>query len=519
MSEEDLTRTEEEAWIGREVGGKYRILQLVGRGGMGSVYEAENLALGKRVALKFIDAESARNTDGLQRFEREARAAGTIESAHIVQVFDVGELDDGRPYIVMELLRGENLGARMQRLGRLSAAEVVHVAVQVLRGLHRAHEKGIIHRDLKPENIFLVETDGDPMFAKIVDFGISKFMRRSKVLDRSTITQQGVVLGTPFYMAPEQARSVADLDERADLWSVGAILYECLAGRRPFTGETYEQVIIAICTTPAPDLLDLAPDVPPPLAQVVMRALAQQRDKRYASARDFLTALQTAVPDLVGAVPASFDPTTTRAVPAASIARDEPRTDVSWSSVGNRVAAGTSLPSGKSRNTKLALVGGTTALLAFGVTVAIMTHMKRTDPDASLVQNHLPIQVVASADPLPAMATASPTSAASATATVSLRIETSAPGAVVRVDGEPATDGLLRGALGGVHTVTVSAPGFEKQEREVVLQEGVKSIRIDLAKAPSSGVQRPVKEAKTPRPPASESGSLTGGLELKTDIP
>jgi hypothetical protein len=150
-----------------------------------------------------------------------------------------------------------------------------------------------------------------------------------------------------------------------------------------------------------------------------------------------------------------------------------------------------------------------------------MTHM-RNNPDASLVQNQVPMQLATSADPLLATtaAVASATAAASApAATVSLRIETSAPGAVVRVDGEPATDGLLRGALGDVHTVTVSAPGFQQEEREVVIREGMKAIRFDLLKAPSSEVRRPEQGGKTPRPPTSESGSLTGGLELKTDIP
>src|SRR6266542_5014520 len=281
-----------EAVPGQIVGGKWRIVALIGRGGMGAVYEGQNISIGKKVALKFIDAEFARQPDVASRFQREAEAASLVESAHIVHIFDSGVTDTGIPYIVMELLRGEDLRARLRRFGRLPHQEAVHIVAQTLRGLHRAHEAGIVHRDLKPDNIFLVDRDDDALFAKIVDFGISKMTRRSGEVGTGTLTRQGVVLGTPYYMSPEQAQALPNLDVRTDLWSVGAILYECLAGRPPHLGDTYEQIIISICTTDAPDLRSIDPTVPAPLAAVVHRALTRDKARRYQSAKEMLEALE-----------------------------------------------------------------------------------------------------------------------------------------------------------------------------------------------------------------------------------
>jgi tRNA A-37 threonylcarbamoyl transferase component Bud32 len=294
MSTADQANRPPEVEPGQVVGGKWRVGPLIGRGGMGAVYEGTNTAIGKKVALKFIDAEFARNVDIANRFQREAESASLVESAHIVHIFDSGATDTGIPYIVMELLRGEDLRGRINRLGRLPTEEAVHVVAQTLRGLHRAHEAGIVHRDLKPDNIFLVDRDDDPLFAKIVDFGISKIMRRpgEAAGNPGTLTRQGVVLGTPSYMSPEQAQAFADLDLRTDLWSVGAILFECLGGRPPHLGDAYEQIIISICTTDSPDIRSLDPNVPAPLAEFVARALERDRARRFQTAKEMLEALQ-----------------------------------------------------------------------------------------------------------------------------------------------------------------------------------------------------------------------------------
>ncbi len=284
-----------EAIIGKTISDRYRITALIGSGGMGAVYEAEHTGIGKRVAIKFLTREAAKENTVASRFAREARAASAIESEHIVTVFDAGT-DDNLPYIAMELLRGEDFGARLRRLGRVPQEDAVHIVAQVLRGLADAHEAGIIHRDLKPDNVFLVDKRGDPSFVKIVDFGVSKFDRPGMSTAPLALTQKGTVVGTPYYMAPEQAQAAPDLDARADLFSVGAMLFEALAGRPPHTGSTYEAVIVSICMNDSPDLRTLVPEISPGLARFVARALSRDRKSRFSSARQMLVALAEFAP-------------------------------------------------------------------------------------------------------------------------------------------------------------------------------------------------------------------------------
>ena len=283
-----------EKLVGRTVAGRYKVTKLIGLGGMGAVYEGEHLGIGKKVALKFVDREFAHTEQVASRFAREARAASAIESDHIVQVFDAG-MDEDRPYIVMELLRGEDLGRMLRRTNKLPVPEALNIVAQVLRGLADAHEAGIVHRDLKPDNVFLTERRSDA-FVKIVDFGISKIERTSTGTTPLALTQKGTVLGTPLYMSPEQAQAAPDLDGRTDLYSVGAILFESLAGRPPHVGETYEQIIVSICMTDAPDLRNVDPEVPEAVARFVRRALSRDRTKRFSSARQMLVALSEILP-------------------------------------------------------------------------------------------------------------------------------------------------------------------------------------------------------------------------------
>lgn len=287
--------------LGTTVNGKYRIEGLIGRGGMGAVYEATNLAIGKHVALKFLYRDAARDLDAVTRFQREAEAASAVESAHIVQIFDSGTTDDGLPFLVMELLRGEDLRCRMRRERHLDLAEVVYIGGQVCRALRRAHEAGIVHRDLKPDNVFLCQRDDDDAFVKLVDFGISKVSRKTVTVD--TLTRRGMVLGTAFYMAPEQAQAARDVDGRADIFSLGSILFEALAARPPHTGTVYEAILIDICTKTAPNVRDFAPDVPEALATVIARTLEKEREARYQSAQDLFEALAAAVPGILPATP------------------------------------------------------------------------------------------------------------------------------------------------------------------------------------------------------------------------
>lgn len=281
--------------VGRLVADKYRIDRLIGRGGMGSVYEATNTTINKRVALKFLDASS--DPEAVLRFQREAQSASAVESAHIVQIFDSGTAEDGRPYIVMEFLHGEDLRGLLRREGQIALPEAVHIITQALRGLVRAHDAGIVHRDLKPDNVFLNARDDDPLFVKLVDFGISKVAQsKSKA---STLTAKGTVMGTAFYMSPEQAQAFPDVDGRADLYSLGAIFYEALTGKPPHEAPSYEAVLVRACTHDAPDVRDQAPDVPEAVAKVIAKALARARDARFQNAQEFYEALAEAAPDLV----------------------------------------------------------------------------------------------------------------------------------------------------------------------------------------------------------------------------
>lgn len=291
--------TSDVSFVGRRVG-KYEIVRVIARGGMGTVYEALNTHISKRVAMKFVDAELARNKESVARFQREAEAASAVESGHIVTIFDSGSTDDGLPFLVMELCRGEDLGHRLRKVGRLELDAAFDITAQILRGLCRAHEVGIVHRDLKPDNVFLTEQDDGSTFVKILDFGISKMRRGTSAIDK-TITKQGTVLGTPFYMSPEQAQALPDVDERTDLWSVGAILYETLSGKPPHDGHSYEQVIVHICTKDVPDVRIHNPGVPDKLAEFLKKALCRDRANRFQTARDMLDALGEASEGLLSA--------------------------------------------------------------------------------------------------------------------------------------------------------------------------------------------------------------------------
>jgi serine/threonine protein kinase len=281
---------EVEAWIGRTLGGRYRVARLIGRGGIGAVYEAHDGA-GTPFAVKILDREWAKDEVVAARFAREARAASAVPSPHIVRVLD-GGTESGCPYLVMELLAGEDLGALLRRKRHLPMDDALHVTEQLLEGLVAAHAAGIVHRDLKPDNVLLGERRGDACFVTIVDFGMSKIERPSGGTAPLKLTGKGVVLGTPLYMSPEQARASTDVDGRSDVYSVGAILFECVTGRPPHTGETHEQVLLAICMEDAPDLRRWAPEAPDALAALVARALHREREDRFATADEMLAAVR-----------------------------------------------------------------------------------------------------------------------------------------------------------------------------------------------------------------------------------
>jgi serine/threonine protein kinase len=266
---------------GELVAGKYRLVRSIGRGGMGEVYEAQHAIVGRRFALKFLHAHLAQSGSALVRFRREAEAAGALESEHIAAVTDFDKADDGAPFLVMEYLDGESLGQLLHREGPLPLARVVGALLQVCRGLEQAHAAGIIHRDLKPDNLFLQKRSDGSDLVKILDFGIAKLNRGEAAAD---ITRSGAMLGTPFYMSPEQARGEKAIGERADIYSLGVILYELLSGHKPHPGDSYNSILAHILSRPVVPLETLRPGLPQGFAAVVERALSPLAEARQPSA-------------------------------------------------------------------------------------------------------------------------------------------------------------------------------------------------------------------------------------------
>jgi tRNA A-37 threonylcarbamoyl transferase component Bud32 len=276
------------------IGGRYRLASLIGEGGMASVWRAEDETLKRSVAIKLLYVRDHRDPQAtVQQFLREARIAASIQHRNVIHTVDFGTTDDGVPYMVMELLHGESLADRMDRAPRLSIEEVVRLAVMTLRGLASVHDAGIVHRDLKPQNIFL-QQDNDDVYPKILDFGISRSLGASAERASAITTQQGLVVGTPHYMAPEQARGEAEIDKRADIYSMGAIVYEGITGELPFDAPTAGDLLVKIISTEAKAICDVRPDVPELISDCVVQAMAHSREHRFVDARAFGRALQSA---------------------------------------------------------------------------------------------------------------------------------------------------------------------------------------------------------------------------------
>jgi serine/threonine-protein kinase len=281
---------------GALLAGKFRLDALIGEGGMGSVWSATHIGLGQAVAIKFISRDFVRSEEALRRFDSEARAAAQLRSRHVVQVYDTGTLEDGTPYIAMELLHGETLQGRVHRGGPVPLPEAIDILSQCCKALGRAHAAGIIHRDIKPDNIFLAQSnDDDSALVKILDFGVAKMGGTGNEQASSQgSTRTGAVLGTPLYMSPEQARGLKTIDHRTDLYSLGLVAYTMFTGNLAFSSESFGDLLLQICTAPLPSLGAGAPWLPPGVDTWFQKACARDPERRFASAQEFADGLRNA---------------------------------------------------------------------------------------------------------------------------------------------------------------------------------------------------------------------------------
>ena len=364
--------------IGQTIDGKYQIVRLIGEGGMGAVYEGKNALISRRVAIKVLHPGAASLDDGaVRRFEREAQAAGRIGSDHILEVLDVGIFPDGTRYMVMEYLDGEPLSERIHRLGRMSPHELRPILSQALVGLSAAHKAGIVHRDLKPDNIFILkEKAGRQDFVKLIDFGISKF---AVLGGDMSMTRTGALMGTPYYMSPEQAKGASNVTQLSDIYSLGVIAFEALTGKVPFDGTTFNELMFKIVLSEAPDPEELVVGLDPAFSAIVRRAMHRDAARRFQNTEEFLAALERwspmarTVSDGTPFMVQGYGPDAVAAAEAgngSSLPPTLPRHAIEGPPAGVPL-----------KRSPLLLVGG--AVLAAGIVVLLMLSLGGEDSDAA----------------------------------------------------------------------------------------------------------------------------------------
>ena len=304
--------------LGQTLAGKYLVEKLIKRGGMGAVYQGKHVLMDKTVAIKVLRPALAVDDDVVARFSREAKAASRISHPHAVSVTDFGESENGIVFLVMEYLDGRTLKEIIRSEGAMPLTRVVEIIRQVTGALDAAHGQGVVHRDLKSDNIMLSQTDGGD-WAKVLDFGIAKIQQPEGVRDND-ITAANLVIGTPQYMSPEQCSQTQPLDARSDIYSLGVIIYEMLAGRVPFTGESATMIMMQHVQDPPPSVLATRPDLPPAVDGVITRALAKVPADRFQTAGELFAALSTAAGEDVVAAPRSME--TVASVPVGPAADD-----------------------------------------------------------------------------------------------------------------------------------------------------------------------------------------------------
>ncbi|MGD0529805.1 MAG: serine/threonine-protein kinase [Polyangiaceae bacterium] len=444
--------------------GKYRVERILGAGGMGVVVAAHHIQLDERVALKFLLPEALANPEAVGRFVREARAAVKIKGEHVARVSDVGELENGAPYIVMEHLEGMDLSAWLKQRGPLPIELAVDFVLQTCEAIANAHVLGIIHRDLKPANLFCVRRTDGQLSIKVLDFGISKVTVAGA--GGHELTRTNALVGSPLYMSPEQMQSSRGVDTRTDIWSLGIVLFELLTDRAPFAAEAVTELAIKIAVDPAPPVRTFRADVPPGLEQVIATCLEKDRARRYPSVGELAVALQgfgsrqaqASVERILGtlrqagvswdvAPPSGMDPPRTSQVPATAVIRN---TSASW---------GRSSATSKPRAWALLSVSAVVLLLlVVGVGGMLMLRRSRATTAAAAVDS-APVVTAPSIAPVtpPPPATPPPPLATAEPAATVVTSATAASAAAPAPASAPASSPLVKPAGRPPRTVTGAA--------------------------------------------------------------
>ena len=488
---------------GQIVDRKYRVEGVLGAGGMGIVVSATHIALDEPVALKFMTIADGRgDSTSRARFLREAKAARKLTSAHVARVFDVGQLPTGEPYIVMELLRGDDLAKHLRTQGRLTASDTVQFMLQVCDAIREAHALGIVHRDLKPQNLFLTQRPGGGTMVKVLDFGIAKSLEASDT-DPSLTTSQNVV-GSPVYMSPEQLRASKHVDERTDIWSLGVIMFELLSGKVPFVGDSVLELGMRIMTVPAPSLVELRTEIPAALADVVQRCLEKEPDHRFPTIDALAAALKPFVDVSHRSLP--FADTLAEASSRSPASHVDPAHERTGGELAGTAGTNRGTTVGSARTVR---TWSTVALVVTLVAVGIVI-WPHSPPSRATPTGNAPAQ-------------AAPLATPPATFRVTVRVTPAA--AHVRFDAEgPTTSPFTRDVArdGRSHTLAVEAEGFEPMElsfrdappsEEVTLKPLARSAPL-LAPEPSpqaaqaAQATQAVRHDPHPKPPPSANATV-----------
>ncbi|WP_437755997.1 serine/threonine-protein kinase [Sorangium sp. So ce1389] len=544
---------------GKTLSGRYTLGRLLGRGGMGAVYEADDREQGRRVAVKVMNAEIVHSRSAVGRFEREARAASAIQTEHIVRVLDTGvDQDTSSPFLVMELLRGEDLAQLLERLGPLPPQLALRIVAQACVGLQKAHEAGVLHRDIKPANLFLAQREeGGGLIVKVLDFGVAKIKPAHEPhRDTTGLTRSGSMLGTPRYMSPEQARGIKEIDHRTDIWSLGIVLYHALAGRTPTQDvEAFGDLIAALVAELPTPVQEFAPWVAPEVAAIVDGALQYQCVARYPSASVMLEAIRPLLGDdlqldesmLVPLSPSErqtvaprFEPRVSARIPrrsshvvvapggSAAPWRDQP-TDIAtapalgtsegpvarWRDQPTDIATAPALETTEARRVSEQAPAprrpwrkegvAVAAVLAAGLGWVVMLRQSAT-PGAAMTYAHLVSRELSERSRTLPVQSAAPPAAPEAPVQHRVELAIVPAEASVEIDGAPAPrlrNGAveLTGTLGSSHSVRVSRGKREMEATVIITEAGSLPPKLELPLP-----QRPAPERK-PRPAAAASAA------------